>query len=35
MKNCYKINNYFGIIIIDRNKDCEFIIDIPKRNDFP
>ena len=35
MKNRYKINNYSGIIIIDRNKDCEFIIDIPKRNDFP
>ena len=31
MKNCYKINNYSGIIIIDRNKDCEFIIDTPKR----
>ena len=35
MKNCYKINNYSGIIIIGKNKESEFIIDIPKMNDFP
>ena len=35
MKNCYKINNYSGIIIIGKNKESEFIIDIHKMNDFP